>query len=63
MDQELPSGSAQPPYPFKSGDNLLNLTRVHNVRPFSSCPLTFPRFHKYEMIMISMSAHNLATFT
>ncbi|KAH9993682.1 serine dehydratase alpha chain-domain-containing protein [Russula compacta] len=31
MDQELPSGSAQPPYPFKSGDNLLNLTRVHNM--------------------------------
>lgn len=25
------SGGEQPPYPFKSGDSLLNLTRTHNV--------------------------------
>jgi len=26
-----PADKEQPPYPFESGDNLLNLTRVHNV--------------------------------
>jgi len=26
-----PADKEQPPYPFKSGDNLLNLTRAHNV--------------------------------
>ncbi|KAI9511535.1 serine dehydratase alpha chain-domain-containing protein [Russula earlei] len=31
MGEGLPSGSEQPPYPFKSGDSLLNLTRVHNM--------------------------------
>ncbi|KAN0137136.1 Serine dehydratase alpha chain domain containing protein [Lactarius tabidus] len=29
--QKLPVDKEQPPYPFKSGDNLLNLTRVHNM--------------------------------
>ncbi|KAI9440489.1 serine dehydratase alpha chain-domain-containing protein [Lactarius indigo] len=29
--QVLPADKEQPPYPFKSGDNLLNLTRVHNM--------------------------------
>jgi hypothetical protein len=29
--QVLPADKEQPPYPFKSGDNLPNLTRVHNV--------------------------------
>ncbi|KAH9072176.1 serine dehydratase alpha chain-domain-containing protein [Lactarius deliciosus] len=29
--QMLPADKEQPPYPFKSGDNLLNLTRVHNM--------------------------------
>ncbi|KAI0305948.1 L-serine ammonia-lyase [Multifurca ochricompacta] len=31
VSQASPSNSEQPPYPFKSGDNLLNLTRVHNM--------------------------------
>ncbi|KAF8479720.1 serine dehydratase alpha chain-domain-containing protein [Russula ochroleuca] len=31
VGREPPSGSEQPPYPFKSGDSLLNLTRVHNM--------------------------------
>ncbi|KAH9975871.1 serine dehydratase alpha chain-domain-containing protein [Lactifluus volemus] len=29
--QQIPADSDQPPYPFKSGDSLLNLTRVHNM--------------------------------
>jgi len=29
--QKLPADKEQPPYPFKSGDNLLKLTREHNV--------------------------------
>lgn len=29
--QKLPADKEQPPYPFKSGDNLLNLTRAHNL--------------------------------
>lgn len=32
VDRELPSDCEQPPYPFKSGESLLNLTRVHNVK-------------------------------
>jgi len=31
VDREHSSGSEQPPYPFKSGDSLLNLTRTHNM--------------------------------
>lgn len=29
--REAQSGGEQPPYPFKSGDSLLNLTRTHNM--------------------------------
>jgi len=31
VGREAQSGGEQPPYPFKSGDSLLNLTRTHNV--------------------------------
>ncbi|KAI0255797.1 serine dehydratase alpha chain-domain-containing protein [Lactifluus subvellereus] len=31
VGQQVRTDSEQPPYPFKSGDSLLNLTRVHNM--------------------------------
>jgi hypothetical protein len=60
VGREPPSGSEQPPYPFKSGDSLLNLTRVHNVRLILSCSLDGLLPYKFEMNMISSLAHNLA---
>ena len=51
MGREPPSGSEQPPYPFKSGDSLLNLTRVHNVW-LLPCPLVGLIPHKREMSML-----------
>jgi hypothetical protein len=40
MGREPPSDNEQPPYPFKSGDSLLNLTRAHNVWPIFPAPLS-----------------------
>jgi len=39
VNRKAQSGGEQPPYPFKSGDSLLNLTRTYNVRPLLSCSL------------------------
>jgi hypothetical protein len=39
VNREAQYGGEHPPYPFKSGDSLLNLTRTYNVRPILSCPL------------------------
>jgi hypothetical protein len=61
VGREPPSGSEQPPYPFKSGDSLLNLTRVHNVRVFIPIPST-AFSGKFEISVISSLAHNLAIF-
>ena len=33
VGRDAQSSGEQPPYPFKSGDSLLNLTRTHNVWP------------------------------
>jgi len=41
---EHSSESEQPPYPFKSGDSLLNLTRIHNVRLILSYFLILARY-------------------
>jgi hypothetical protein len=38
VGREVQFGGEQPPYPFKSGDSLLNLTRTHNVWPSFLAP-------------------------
>jgi hypothetical protein len=62
VGREPPSGSEQPPYPFKSGDSLLNLTRVHNVRLILSYSPDGLLRYKFEISMISSLAHNLSKF-
>lgn len=59
VGREPPSGSEQPPYPFKSGESLLNLTRVHNVW-LLPCPLVGLIPHKREMCKLLDIAHGLA---